>query len=397
MRQGFTSSGEEPSDDEDYSSLSDNSDSDDSPRAGKSKGSRKSSKSGGSKKTKRRNDLAEEDEKYRVQRMSFDELLEEAATMTRREFNAWGTKNGLKERYDAEIHIRKMMYLDAQVAKGASAEEIHIIRVLKADFRQVLMDSEKMATGLPALIGYGADGVRFNFRPAVAAWNNWAYSHHATPMEMAMMLLQGTWAKGQLETAVTGHRTRFDAGHLTMPTSPPHTNDILAWADLSLKFMFEAGKKWATPEPDQLQQARLKGLNPASSAPADYYHYFMALSAATQELVDAQACTVQGALNIFENKVQNSIKGTEFLRRFHEQLEQKQSESASISLEEKIDTRDHSVVSGIMLKVRDYFTKHGYNCDNMSKIQGTGRRVNQISTEHERMEEREEERERRGA
>jgi hypothetical protein len=125
--------------------------------------------------------------------------------------------------------------------------------------------------------------------------------------------------------------------------------------------MFEAGKKWATPEPDPLQQARLRELNPASSAPADYYNYFMALSAGTQELVDAQACTVQGALNIFESKIHNSVKGTEFLRRFHDKHEIKQSEAASISLVQTVNTRDHSVVTGTMLKVRDYFAKHGYN------------------------------------
>ena len=146
-----------------------------SPRAGRSKGSRKSSKSGGSKRTKRRVDLAEEDEKDRVQRMSFEELLEAASSMTRREFNAWGAKTGLKERYTDEIQTRKQMYLDSQVAKGAGPEEMHIMRVLMADFRAVVMDSEKLSNGCPALIAYGADGVRFNFRPAVAAWNNWAY------------------------------------------------------------------------------------------------------------------------------------------------------------------------------------------------------------------------------
>jgi hypothetical protein len=113
----------------------------------------------------------------------------------------------------------------------------------------------------------------------------------------------------------------------------------------------------------------------------------MALSAGTQELVDAQACTVQGALNIFETKIHNKERGTEFLRRFHDKYEIKQSEAASISLAQTVNTRDHSVVTDIMLKVRDYFAKHGYNCDNMSKIQGTGRRVNQISTDHEATEE----------
>jgi hypothetical protein len=161
-----------------------------------------------------------------------------------------------------------------------------------------------------------------------------------------------------------------------MPTTPPHANDVLAWADLTLKFMYEAGKKWGTPEPDPLQQARLKELTPASSAPADYYNYFMALSAGTQELVDSQACTVLGALNIFEAKIQSKEKGSEFLRRFHDKYEIKQSEAASTSLVQTVNTRDHSVVTDIMLKVRDYFAKHGYNCDNMSKIQGTGRRVN---------------------